>query len=219
MSNKKIVTVRVETEEDRAAALAVLDAVFRQEKGWLRDPESELPPGLATGERTSWFVSRVDGEPAGLIRLLYDPPLELPPDFEATFEEGLDLARLARDCRFVEIGRFMVVESHRRSLAISLELIRAAVREVALRGYTHFLTDVYEGDPHSPLDFHTRILGFERIGTHLRGELDCPHRRIILMLDLAAAYRRLKAKNNKVFRRIGEGLAHVFEAPAAVKTA
>jgi hypothetical protein len=89
--------------------------------------------------------------------------------------------------------------------------MKAAVDEVVRRGYTHFITDVYDGDPHSPLLFHTRVLGFERIGTHRFGELDCDCVRIILILDLARAYRRAKEKRNKIFRDLTEGIRDELE--------
>jgi hypothetical protein len=89
--------------------------------------------------------------------------------------------------------------------------MKAAVGEVVERGYTHFITDVYDGDPHSPLKFHTRVLGFERVGTHRFGELDCDCVRIILVLDLARAYRRAKERKNRMFREVAAGLQEQFE--------
>ena len=70
--------------------------------------------------------------------------------------------------------------------------MRAALGEVVKRGYTLLLTVVFEDDPHSPCGFHTRVLGFERIGTHRHGELACASRRIILTLDIARAFERLR---------------------------
>jgi hypothetical protein len=87
-----------------------------------------------------------------------------------------------------------------------------AVGETVERGHTHLITDVYDGDPHSPLMFHTRVLGFERIGTHRFGELDCDCTRILLVLDLARGYRLAKQRKNKIFRELTEGLRDVFEA-------
>lgn len=87
------------------------------------------------------------------------------------------------------------------------------------RGYSHFLTDVYEGEPHSPLEFHTRVLGFRRVGTHRFGDLNCSRLRIILVLDVHDAHRRLKQKNNKVFREVGEALHDLFEPEAEALTA
>lgn len=67
-----------------------------------------------------------------------------------------------------------------------------------------------------PLDFHTRMLGFERIGTHRFGELDCESVRIILVLDIARTYRRLSRKGNKVFWELAGGIQDLLEAmPAA----
>jgi hypothetical protein len=121
-------------------------------------------------------------------------------------------AEAARRCRWVEVGRFMIRPEYRSRSRVALELMRCAVAEVVTRRYTHFITDVYEGDRHSPLLFHTRVLGFERIGTHRFGELDCDCVRIVLILDLARAYRRAKERRNRIFRELTVGLREAFEA-------
>ena len=53
----------------------------------------------------------------------------------------------------------MIQVPHRRRPRVALRLMGAAVRELVLRGYTHLVTDVFEGERHSPLDFHVRVLG------------------------------------------------------------
>jgi hypothetical protein len=65
---------------------------------------------------------------------------------------------------------------------------------------SHVITDVFEDDPHSPLGFHTRVMGFRPVATHDHGELNCKSRRITLLLDLRATYRRLKARGNWIYR-------------------
>ena len=82
---------------------------------------------------------------------------------------------------------------------MALEYIApAGVHEA--RGYTHVITDVFEDDVHSPLGFHTRVMGFVPVATHDVGELNCTSRRITLVLDLKSSYRRLKARGNWVYR-------------------
>lgn len=78
--------------------------------------------------------------------------------------------------------------------------MRAATEQMVARGYTHVITDVFEDDPHSPLGFHTRVMGFLTVATHEHGELNCTSRRITLVLDLKSTYRRLKARDNWVYR-------------------
>jgi hypothetical protein len=195
----------------RESAFQVIREVFQQEKGWIHDVESEIPDRIAEDSRVSWFVASVGGEPAGVIRLSYDFSIDLPEELEVRFDREIDL-EAARSCRLVEVGRFMIVPRYRRRIRVAMELMKAAVREVVERGYTHFITDVYDGDPHSPVLFHTRVLGFERIGTHRFGELDCDCTRIILILDLARAYRRAKQRKNKVFRELTQGFREAFEA-------
>lgn len=206
---------KVHDESSRAAALSVLEQVYLQEKRWIRNVENEIPVEFSGRSAHSWYVATLDGEPAGAIRLAYDPELALPAEYGVTLEPGVDLDRLRAAGRFVDIGRFMIVPRHRRNVRIALNLMQAAIAEVVDRGYTHFLTDVFESDPHSPLGFHTRVLGFERIATHRRGELACESARVLLILDIARAYRRLKARGNRIFRQVASGLDEARLAPAA----
>ena len=210
---------KVLTPRDREEALAVIEAVYLQEKRWIRDSGSEIPADPATRQDQSWFLVTVEGEPAGVIRLVYDPALEMPAELGVSLEPHVDLETLKRRGRFVDIGRFMIVPRHRRNIRVVMRLMRAAILEVVSRGYTHFLTDVFEDDPHSPYQFHTRVLGFERIGTHRHGELACASTRIILILDIARAYRQLEKKENKVFKELGEGLGELMENRLLAPTA
>jgi hypothetical protein len=216
---KTVQARKVLTPADRAQALTVIEAVYLQEKQWIRDPLSEIPAEAAERLDQSWFLVTADGAPAGVIRLVYDPPLEMPAEYGVTLEPSVDLETLRRYGRFVDIGRFMIIPRYRRNIRVVMKLMRIAIIEVVSRGYTHFLTDVFEDDPHSPLRFHTQVLGFERIGTHRHGELACASSRIILILDIARAYQRLKKRENKVYRELGEGVLDVLEprllAPSA----
>jgi hypothetical protein len=205
-------TVKVDCPATRAEAVDVITQVFEQEKGWVPDAEVEIPNDIAALEKMSWFLVRADEQPVGVIRLAYDPPLELPAECEATYEKDFDLEEIQRSYRFVEIGRFMIVPAFRRNIRVALRLMKAAVREVVERGYSHFITDVYEGERHSPLAFHTKVLGFERIGTHRYGELNCSYRRVILVLDIVRAYRRMKRTENKVFRELTAGIHDKLES-------
>ena len=208
---REIQTTKVLTEKDRLAAQTIIEEVYKREKRWVSDSRAEIPETIAEITTHSWFLARIGSRPAGLIRLAYDPPLELPPELEVRLEKDVDLAAIARACRFVDIGRFMILPRYRRNIRVALNLMKEAVREVVIRGYTHLLTDVFESDPHSPLHFHTRVLGFERIGTHRYGELSCESLRIILVLDLARAYHRIRLRKNKVLQELSEGLKDEFE--------
>jgi len=202
---------RVESSADRDQALAVIEAVYRREKRWIADAGAEVPADAGGMGGPSWFLVPVDGEPAGVIRLVYDPPLELPAELGVSLAPDVDLDALKRRGRFVDVGRFMIVPRYRRNIRVALRLMRAAIVEVVERGYTHFLTSVFADDPHSPLGFHTRVLGFERIGTHRNGELACASVRILLILDIARAYRRLRRRRNRVWRELGLGLRDAME--------
>ncbi len=207
-----VTVVKVHTRAERAEALRVVEAVYRHEKRWLSDVEAEIPADPPARREQSWFLVRVDGEPAGAIRLVYDPALELPAEYEVALEPGVDLEALRRRGRFVEIGRFMILPRHRRNLRVVMRLMRAASLEVIERGYTHFLTDVFADDPHSPLGFHTRVLGFERIATHAHGDLACAGTRVLLVLDIARGYERLKATESRVYRELAQGMGELLAA-------
>lgn len=209
---KNIAAKKIVTAQDRERALTVIEAVYLAEKQWIRNAGSEIPENPTERNDQSWFLVSVGDEPAGVIRLVYDPSLEMPAEYGVQLDPEVDLDRLKNHGRFVDIGRFMIVPAYRRNIRVVLRLMRAAIVEVVGRGYTHFLTDVFENDPHSPLSFHTRVLGFERIGTHKFGELACASSRILLILDIARAYHRLKAQDNKVWKELGEGVRDAMEA-------
>jgi N-acyl amino acid synthase FeeM len=209
---RSVVTARkIVSSADRLKALEVVEAVYRREKSWIADAAAEVPPDAGCRADRSWFLVTVGGRAAGVIRLVYDPPLRLPAELGVTLEPGVDLDGLARGGRFVDIGRFMIVPRYRRNIRVALRLMRAAIVEVVERGYTHFLTSVFADDPHSPLGFHTRVLGFERIGSHRGGELACASARILLVLDIARAYQRLKQRRNKVWRELAGGVRKLVE--------
>lgn len=201
-----ISVVRIVDSVSRAAALSVVEEVYLAEKRWIANVDSEIPEHPEVEAGRSWFLARVGDEPVGVIRLVYDPSLELPPELDVALEPGVDLVQLGASGRFVEIGRFMISPRHRKNTRIALKLMQEASAEVIARGYTHFLTDVFVDDEHSPLRFHTRVLGFERIATHRFGELACDSLRVVLILDIARAYHRLRDRRNRVFRLLGQGV-------------
>lgn len=212
-----IVTVKkVLGGEERSRALQVVEQVFRNEKNWIATAQQQLPEELAGEERLSWFLAEVDGEPAGVIRLFYDPPLELPEEYAVSFEPGVDLDKLRHAGRYAEIGRFMILPKYRRNPRIALRLMRAATAEVVERDYTHFITDVFEGEANSPLNFHTRVLGFEVVGKHLFGDLNCSSTRIILTLDILKLYARVKDSRSRVYGELTDGLRGLFERKMAL---
>jgi hypothetical protein len=207
-------TVRVNDAASRRAALAVVREVYLEEKGWLAaaDTEAELPESILDSATASWFLALHGDEPAGVVRLTYDPKLELPAAAGFELDPGIDIEALANCGRFAEIGRLMIPKRYRSRTAVVLALMRAALAEVVGRGYTHLLTVVFEDDPHSPYGFHTRVLGFERIGSHRHGELACANRRIVLTLDIARAFHRLRGPRAKLVQTLTGGLEGAFAA-------
>ncbi|MBK5957473.1 GNAT family N-acetyltransferase [Rhodoplanes elegans] len=206
--DERVTATRVIDDEGRQRVLAVLQATYQREKRWVADPESQFPSADLARDDLSWFVvdvrSRPIGmrvRPAGVVRVVYDPPVEAYAAYGfAPLDPSLTIEDMIRGSRIAEIGRFAVVPRFRRRLVVAAALMRAAAAETVSRGYTHYLTDVFEDDPHSPYGFHTRVMGFHPVATHEVGELACSSRRITMVLDLKAAYQRLKRRGNWMFR-------------------
>lgn len=59
-------TVKVADAATRAEALSVIESVFAREKRWVKDVDAEIPEGIDSDGKLSWFVARVGGRPAGL---------------------------------------------------------------------------------------------------------------------------------------------------------
>lgn len=200
---KKPKVVRVETARTRQDALEVLRATYRDEKGWVEQAESQLPETDLTNPQVSWFVAYRGAEPAGVLRILYEPPVAQYRAYNVVLlDRGTDVEQFLSDRRIAEIGRFAIVPRYRRNLLIAVALMRSATRETVEQGFTHYITDVFEDDPHSPYGFHTRVMGFSPVATHDHGELNCKSRRITLILDLKEAYRHLRSRRSWIFRTL-----------------
>lgn len=210
-----ITVERVLSGETRSNAVEVIEQVFKKEKKWINAAQEQLPQTLEETGRYSWFLAKVDGRPAGVLRLMYDPPLELPREYDVRLLPGINIERMKQEGRYVEIGRFMIKSEFRKNPRLALRLMRTATREVLERDYTHFITDVFEGEPNSPLNFHTRVLGFEVIGKHLFGDLNCSSTRIILTLDIVKVYRRIRNNRNRVYSELTEGMRGILERKLA----
>jgi hypothetical protein len=197
---------RVETEADRQKALEVLRVTYRDEKAWVFDVEPMFLASDLERSNISWFLATKRGKPVGVLRILYNPSLEQYLKYDLKrIDKSLEIEAFIRKGRFAEIGRFAVVPERRNGIAVALSLMRAATREVVLRGYTQLVTDVFENDPHSPFGFHTRVIGFRLVGTHEVGELGFKGRRLTLLLDIKVAYQSLKARGTWFFRVMTKG--------------
>lgn len=217
MSQKEPITVhRVVTEADRQAALAVLRSVYVDEKHWVHQEGELLPTADLASAGVAWFVSRAAEQPVGVVRVLFQLPLDLYRSYQVKpLDPSLDVERFLTTTRIAEVGRFAVLPAARGQVMVAASLIKAAARETLARGFTHLITDVFENDPNSPYAFHTRVLGFVPVATHEHGELATSGRRITMLLDLAKAYQRLSAKHNWIFRYIFAGEWATEYRPAA----
>jgi ribosomal protein S18 acetylase RimI-like enzyme len=197
----RIQAKRITDEAGRNATLLLLAATYQKEKGRITEPNSQFPSWHLELPNLSWYMVWLDREPVGVLRILYDPPLLEYAKYELKLlDSGLEIGAFLAHKRIVEVGRFAVLAAHRGNLLLATALMRAAMEEILARGYTHIITDVFEDDTHSPLGFHTRVIGFVPVATHEHGELNCQSRRITLLLDLKSSYHRLKARGNWVYR-------------------
>lgn len=197
----KIRVIRLATEADRAEAMKVFRATYRQEKQWVADEEKMFSAEDLSNDQVSWFTVFVDDEPVGVLRVLYEVPFDLYAEYGfQQIEGGIDVEAFVRDNKIAEIGRFAVLPEYRKFMVVVAALMRAASKETVERGYSHYITDIFEGEKHSPYKFHTRVMGFQPVATHDVGELNCPNRRITMVLDLKQAYQRLKKANNWIYR-------------------
>jgi ribosomal protein S18 acetylase RimI-like enzyme len=192
---------RVAAEATRRAVVRVLRATYLYEKRWVAIPGDQIPRSDLGRSDISWFLATVRGRPAGVLRVHFDPPLaEYAKYGFKLLDTAPNIEEFVASNRVAEIGRFAVMPRYRGKFIIAAELMRAAAEETVARGYTHFVTDVFEDDPHSPLGFHTRVMGFHPVATHDIGELQSQSRRITLVLDLKACYRRLSVRRSWFFR-------------------
>jgi len=201
----RISVIRVSGDADREKGLEVLRATYGEEKHWVEDVSDQLPRADLERSDISWFVVLDATRPVGVLRVLYDPPIELYAKYGFQLQDdSIDVEAFIRDHRIAEIGRFAVLPEYRKYIVVVAALMRAASTDTVERGYTHYITDVFEGDPHSPYNFHTRVMGFQPVATHDIGELNFEGRRITLVLDLKAAYNRLNSKGSWIFRYLTE---------------
>ena len=198
---KQINVIRASTAADRELAIQVLQSTYVNEKHWIQDEEKFFPPSDLEAKDISWFVASNATQPIGVLRVMYNPPLELYKEYGMqALESGLDVEAFVKNNRIAEIGRFAVVPEFRKFIVVAAALMREASRETVANDFTHYVTDIFEGEVHSPYDFHTRVMGFQPVATHDVGELNCPNRRITMVLDLKSAYQRIQTKQKWIYR-------------------
>ncbi|HOX01715.1 MAG TPA: GNAT family N-acetyltransferase [Candidatus Paceibacterota bacterium] len=201
----RVRVIPVRTEAERADAMQVLRDTYLAEKHWVNDEAKLFPLEDLASPAVSWFAVYDSRKPVGVLRVLYDPPLELYREYGfKQLVNGLDVEAFIRNHRIAEIGRFAVLPPYRKFILVVAGLMRAASKETVGRGYTHYITDIFEGETHSPYQFHTRVMGFQPVATHDVGELNCPNRRITMVLDLPEAYRNLRLHQNWIYRFLTE---------------
>ncbi len=201
MEQDQIKTERVGDEDGRRQVIGVLGDTYLREKHWVSDPEAQFPSADLDRNDISWFVARYRGRPVGVVRMFYDPPIEAYAQYGfELIDPSIRVEDFTGRAGIAEIGRFAVLPKSRSQIVVAAALMRAATIEGLERGTTHLLTDVFEDDPHSPYGFHTRVLGFHPVATHNIGELNSKSRRITLLLELSACYKRLRARNHWFYR-------------------
>lgn len=207
---------KIDSRESHGQALEIFQQVYEQEKGWVGDRMQLFPVEDLNQERVDWLGVRAGDRLVGVVRVLYEIPFELYDTYGFKLTaSGLDVARFVRNNRIAEVGRFAVLPSHRREIMAVAMLMREAGRTAIARGFTHFITDVFEDDPNTPHGFHRRVLGFEEVATHDHGELKCSSRRITMLLDLKAAMTRIEGRKGWLFRFFKAGSRQLVPAVAS----
>ncbi len=203
---KNITVERVRDDQGRVSCVEVLRQTYEQEKAWVEDGGKQFAPEDLERQDVSWFLVKKKEAPIGVLRVLYDPPLELYHQYGFKPVDGdLNVEKFVKENKIAEIGRFAVIPDERRNFVAAANLMRAAVRDTLERGYSHYITDVFEGEKHSPYKFHTRVMGFKVVATHDVGELNCDLRRLTMVLDLKAAYLRLRKSGGWLYRFLTDG--------------
>ncbi|MDJ0835546.1 MAG: GNAT family N-acetyltransferase [Acidobacteriota bacterium] len=197
--------VKITSAKQREEALKVFDEVYRVEKGWVGDPEDLLPTSDLNRREVDWFGVELEGQMLGVTRVLYEIPMELYKEygFKLTVP-GLDVEEFIRKNKIAEVGRFAVLPEYRKGFTVAALLMRASGESALQRGFTHFITDVFEEDPNTPYGFHRRVLGFQEVASHEVGELNCKSRRITMLLDLNQARERVAKGKGWFFRFLNQ---------------
>lgn len=194
----------VRTLDDRARVLDVLQSVYCDEKDWGEDLNAFFPESDLNQSSIAWFLADSCGKASGVIRAVFELPVDYFQQYDFEFIDA-DLPEQLANYRIAEVGRFAVKGPHRTRILIAASLMRAVANAAIEGGCTHLITDVLEDDPDSPHRFHSRVLGFETIASHEHGPSCSSSRRLTMLLDLAAAYRRMAPKNQWLCRHITKG--------------
>ncbi len=201
--SSKITAVKITDEAGRQNALKVLKVIYCNEKNWVGNEEKVFDSSDLTNPAVSWFLATQDGEPVGVLRVLYEPPLDLYKEYGfKKLGASIDVEECVKSLKIAEIGRFAVLPDRRGNILIVSMLMKQAVKDTIEHGFTHYITDIFEGEQHSPYLFHTRVMGFIPVATHDVGELNCPNRRITMILDLSDCYHRIKNSGSWIFRTL-----------------
>src|SRR5579862_4602771 len=117
---------RVVSEAGRADALSVLAATYREEKQWVADAESQFPAADIASDEIAWFVAYAGGRAAGVVRILYNPPIAV---YARYGLKSLDPANRIEDfigrSDLAEVGRFAVLPDRRGQYLVAAALMRS----------------------------------------------------------------------------------------------
>ena len=194
-------TTKIMDESDRSQAIKLLQKIYVQEKGWLINSNDSFQKGELLKKGIVWFLSFVNGQPAGILRISYDPDIKDYSHYQLRrLPDQISVEAIIQQYKVADIGRFAVAKSFRKNPEVSLELMLAALAETLRRQYTHFITDVFKGEETSPYLFHKRILGFIPIATHETGELLCSKPRVTMLLDIHKSLNTFKDKKGYIYR-------------------
>ena len=130
ISLSQITVVPVISECERQEALQVLRATYEREKRWVADGNQVFSPDDLDRFDVAWFLARRNREPVGVLRVLFNPPLEVYAryGFQPVPGTNFDVTEFVKRSRVAEIGRFAVLPERRKNHFIAASLMRAAAR-------------------------------------------------------------------------------------------
>lgn len=208
----KIVT----TETARDHALEVLHAIYCREKKWMDSAEILFEPHELYEPNYLWLVAYERNRPIGVVRLYIGRQAEaldlkhlhfLHADWNASA-----LTHFLEYHPTAEIGRFAILPEYRNRSRFALMLMQVACENAIRHHCHHLLTDVFHGDPQSPFDFHTNVLGFEPFATYVDDRFDSVYPSVLLLLDIKKTYARMKTHQPRMFKVFTQNWTTSFHA-------
>ncbi len=191
MSDGAAIYAVASSVEDKKEVIRLRELVYVQDQGRLNDAADMADTFDRFDPYADYLLARVDGEPAGCIKVVRDSELGLPCEGEA------DLTEFKDGHVVVELGHLMTLPSVRKQL-LGMGLMRAGLLHGILwHGATRLVGDFFVDRSGELLGFY-RTLGFIPLCEPYRDErfAGAPLS-LVAGLDFADAAKRLAGSTGK----------------------